>query len=364
MSVYSKKGKGWRYDFTIQGIRHTKAWFKTKREAIRAANKRREEALEEKTSVLMEPTGTVAERTDITFLEMVNRRLDHVKAYKSHKYYQDHVYLAKRWVKRWGQLKASAVTTDMVDDFVLERKIKSAFVANQEIRYLRATFNFAKKKKIVTTNPLDDIDFVPEERRIKYVPSSEDIDKVIAVADPDTQDYLWVIRDTFARVGEINKLIWDDVHLNDCYIVLYTRKKKGGDLTPRKVPMTENVKDILSRRYKHRDKNIPFVFWHRYWSSKKGDWEQGAFQDRKRIMGTLCKKAGVTYFRFHALRHAGASVMENSNISTGIIQKILGHESRRTTEIYLHNLGKSERQAMDVYESARKNSHTNSHTAV
>ena len=28
MSVYSVKGKGWRYDFTLKGIRYTEAWFK------------------------------------------------------------------------------------------------------------------------------------------------------------------------------------------------------------------------------------------------------------------------------------------------------------------------------------------------
>ena len=36
MSVYSVKGKGWRYDFTQKGKRCTKAWFKTKTEAKQA----------------------------------------------------------------------------------------------------------------------------------------------------------------------------------------------------------------------------------------------------------------------------------------------------------------------------------------
>ncbi len=33
MSAYFKKGKGWRYDFTLAGNRHTEAWFTTKRNA-------------------------------------------------------------------------------------------------------------------------------------------------------------------------------------------------------------------------------------------------------------------------------------------------------------------------------------------
>ncbi len=41
MSVYSVKGKGWRYDFTMKGQRHTEAWFKIKREAVKGENKRK-----------------------------------------------------------------------------------------------------------------------------------------------------------------------------------------------------------------------------------------------------------------------------------------------------------------------------------
>jgi len=84
----------------------------------------------------------------------------------------------------------------------------------------------------------------------------------------------------------------------------------------------------------------PWVFWHRYFSRKSDCWKEGPFKNRKRIMKTLCVKAGVQYFRYHALRHAGASLMDNINTPIGTIQKILGHENRRTTEIYLHSLTK------------------------
>ena len=40
-------------------------------------------------------------------------------------------------------------------------------------------------------------------------------------------------------------------------------------------------------------------------------------------MKTLCRKAGVKYFRFHALRRAGASIMDNSNVPIVAIQEIL-----------------------------------------
>ncbi|MBF0550268.1 MAG: tyrosine-type recombinase/integrase, partial [Deltaproteobacteria bacterium] len=68
---------------------------------------------------------------------------------------------------------------------------------------------------------------------------------------------------------------------------------------------------------------------------------------------------------FHALRHLGASVMDRNNVPIGTIQKLLGHENRTTTEIYLHSIGQAEQEAMRIYEQAtpEPNSHTVSHTS-
>lgn len=100
---------------------------------------------------------------------------------------------------------------------------------------------------------MEGIPFLHVEKKLKYVPSPEDIEKVIAQADPDTQDYLYVIQETMGRMSEVNRLTWEDVNLEEKYVVLYTRKKKGGHLTPRKVPMTSKLFEILERRYRNRD---------------------------------------------------------------------------------------------------------------
>ena len=223
MSVYSKQGKGWRYDFTLKGARHTEAWFETKTAARKAEAEKRKE--------LEKPKQESQTPTDMGFLDLVNRRLDHVKAYNSERHYGDYFYLARRWTKRWGDMLCKEITEDMVRDFVLERSAVSSHTANKEIRYLRATFNYGKKKKRwIDLNPADGVEFFPNngKKRKKYVPPPEDIDKVIRVADPDIQDYLWVIRETMARVSEVNRLGWDDVPFEDAkYVTLYTRKKRG-----------------------------------------------------------------------------------------------------------------------------------------
>ena len=54
-----------------------------------------------------------------------------------------------------------------------------------------------------------------------------------------------------------------------------------------------------------------------------------------------------------------ASTLDTSSVPVGSIQRILGHERRTTTEIYLHSLGKAEREDMLVYEEV---SHRFTHT--
>ena len=342
MSTYFIKRKGWRYDYTLNGQRYTGAWFETKRKAREAEAESRKEVKDSK--------GGNQIPTDMDFLELVNRRLDYVKAYNSPQHYAEHRSRAKRWIQLWGNKKCREISADDIQAFLLQRSQVSPHTANKELVRLRATFNYGKKKGRIDVNPTEGIEFFPEERKLQYVPTLDVVERVIAVADPETQDYLWTIRDTLGRMSEINRLIWKDVDLESRFLVLYTRKKKGGHLTPRKVPLSQRLYGILRRRFEESDPNKPWVFWHTYWSSKTGEKCEGPYKVRKRIMKTLCREAGVPYFRFYALRHSGASTLDDHNVPIGAIQRILGHESRTTTEIYLHSIRDTEREAIAIFD--------------
>jgi integrase len=97
-------------------------------------------------------------------------------------------------------------------------------------------------------------------------------------------------------------------------------------------------------------------------AEKKGCFFEGPYGDRKKLMKGLCAKAGVKYFRFHPIRHASASIMDVNGVPLGAIQRILGHENRKTTEICIHSNGDAECQSMAAFKHARGKSHTDSHT--
>lgn len=68
-------------------------------------------------------------------------------------------------------------------------------------------------------------------------------------------------------------------------------------------------------------------------------------------MKTLCEKAGVRYFRFHPLRHFGASILVKEGVDPKTIQSLLGHANFRTTEIYLHQIKGADKDAMGRLDS-------------
>ena len=67
---------------------------------------------------------------------------------------------------------------------------------------------------MIQENPTRGLEFMPVERKIRYVPSKEDVARVLLAADPDTQDYLVAIKESMGRMGEINRLTWEDVDLD------------------------------------------------------------------------------------------------------------------------------------------------------
>jgi integrase len=348
MSVYldrTGKVKTWRYDFLQEGKRYSAAGFKTKQEARQAEARRREAIEEDKEKESL---------TDMVFLDLLNLRLDHVKAYNSTSHYEAYRYLAIRWARDWGEIMCGEMNQRMIQAYLLQRRKVSAFTANKDLRYLRSTFNFGLKKGYIRKNPTAGIEYFPVNKAKKYVPPQEDIERVLAEASQDARDYLIALFETLARVGEINALTWDDVSFEKRSVTLYTRKKRGGHRTPRTIFMTDRLFEVLSRKNAMRDREKPWVFWKRAWSRKAGRFIEGPFAYRRDLLKDLCVKAGVRPFTYHALRHAGASILDSLNVPMGSIQRILGHENRTTTEIYLHSIGQSEREAMMAFERATR----------
>ncbi len=59
----------------------------------------------------------------------------------------------------------------------------------------------------------------------------------------------------------------------------------------------------------------------------------------KYMLGRLCKKAEVSPFGFHAIRHFFAvSLVKSQQTDLTDIQRLLGHQRATTTDIYLRGI--------------------------
>lgn len=318
--MVEKHGTTWRYDFTKYQVRYKKGGYRTKQEAIEAEAKAR----------------AGAKRINTDFLKLLNSRLEELEIRRSNGHFQRNKTLFEELIKRWGM--NSAITTEDVEAYLNELAKASKHKANVALRLIRALFNHGIRKNWFDFDPTRGIDPYGIEKKKKYIPPFEDIEKVMSLATPEQRDYLTVISLTLARVREINNLKWEDVNFKEGYLVLRTRKARNSDLVERKIPMTKKVVGILSR-LEHLGE---YVFINPRTETR--------YDYRDQFIKNLCRKAKVKPFMYHALRHYGASKLSNAGVALTDIQEILGHQRTTTTDEYLQSIRGSVKKAIEKLE--------------
>jgi len=111
--------------------------------------------------------------------------------------------------------------------------------ANKELTLIKALFNHGIEKQWFDFNPTKGIKPIGLDKKPKYIPTTGDIEKILSAANEEQRCYLLTIILTMARVREINRLRWADVHEN--YLVLKTRKAKNSQVSLRQIPITPSI---------------------------------------------------------------------------------------------------------------------------
>jgi site-specific recombinase XerD len=65
-------------------------------------------------------------------------------------------------------------------------------------------------------------------------------------------------------------------------------------------------------------------------------WTGKRFMDVKKPFGTALKKAGISDFRFHDLRHTFASQLIMAGVDITTVKELLGHKTLTMTLRYAH----------------------------
>jgi len=96
-------------------------------------------------------------------------------------------------------------------------------------------------------------------------------------------------------------------------------------------------------QWNNRDKNSPYVFT----NPKTGT----RYTYRRMFLSGLCKTAEVKPFGFKAFRKYGSSVLNDRHkVSMKKLQRLLRHQSQKTTEIYLNAIDEDLTAAVRLLE--------------
>jgi integrase len=126
---------------------------------------------------------------------------------------------------------------------------------------------------------------------------------------------------TGLRRGDILRLRWADVDLNNGVLVFKEEKKKKKQ---RIKPLNSDMINLLKETPRGESE---FIF-----NGPDGQ----PLKDVKRAFKTILKKAGIDNFHFHDLRHSSASWMVMRGASLKSVQEHLGHTSLAMTQKYAH----------------------------
>jgi site-specific recombinase XerD len=229
----------------------------------------------------------------------------------------------------WAEKPPSAISPHDVDSYIqhcLSKRLSSLTI-NRRLSSLRLFYYFLS---VVNEEPVEcpvisKRHFLRKPHPLPRDASEEQIEALFAVIhDKRDKAMFTLMLECGLRVGEIHNLSLDDVLLNDDPPRLKVHGK--GDkqrvvyLPP---PAYSTLNDWLTSRPVRNDRAV-FI-------SQRG--KRLSVTGIQFILQEYCQNAGVQV-TCHQFRHAFGRRMAEANLPLTSLQKLLGHRSPRTTQIY------------------------------
>lgn len=174
------------------------------------------------------------------------------------------------------------------------------------------------------------------EPRSRYL-SSDEAERLIDAAAEHLKPAIRFALLTGLRLSNIARLDWSQVDMRARQIAFQVKSRKPGGKT-HVLPITAGMLVLLANQ-QPADKGPVFT----YGGKEIGSW--------KRAWKTALKRAGISDFRFHDLRHTAASWMVQGGADLDVVQGVLGHEDIKTTQRYAHRDTGAKARAMQAAES-------------
>ena len=260
----------------------------------------------------------------------------------------DHTYnRSQRVVDYFGEDRM----IDSIDSYELEKYIihlrtvdsNSPATINRKLAVLGKIFSYAERHGLINSKPVMLFQKEPPGRVRYYTPEEEKeiIHSLIRWDFEASDDMLCLFRlllDTGMRKGEALSMTWGEVDwIRDMIVLRDPEKIKTS--TPRSIPMTSRVKDVLQRR-RMRQCVRPFDF-----SDHELSYWVSCFKDE---VATSFSMKGLAFF--HTCRHTFISRLVQRGVGLSIVKEVAGHKSITTTMRYAHLAPSNFKDAINLLE--------------
>jgi len=227
----------------------------------------------------------------------------------------------------FNQYRLNRISKVMVQTYMTDRKREGASNAtvNREVACMKSMLARAVDWEYLEKNPLHGLKLLKEAPIRESYLIDDEAKRLIAVSPPYLRDIIIFALATGMRQSEIFNLRWEDVR-QDGRFSFGSINVVGKGEKRRIIRMNRTVYELMLR--KRREGKSEYVFP----SPKTG--EKLVHVDKS--FKAALKKAGITNFRFHDLRHTAASWMVQGGADIYAVQTILGHSHIKTTQRYAH----------------------------
>lgn len=278
---------------------------------------------------------------------------------KSEKRYSEHTIAAyKRDLdqfsffleKKYGIKDILSVNSEIVRSYIIDLKdedLKNRSI-NRKISSLRSFYNYCLREKQISVTPLFGVKSMKQPKElVKFVPE-HDIKKMQFEQNDDflvrrDEVIFEILYQTGMRQTEMRSLCDDDVNKISKTIKVHGKRNKD-----RIIPVGEELLEMIENYIVIRDRQFP----NRNSSSLIVD-DKGNEASPQFVYGLIHEMLkGITTIEQkspHVLRHTFATHLLNRGADIRAIQKLLGHSSLNSTQIYTHN---TIDKLKDVYKKA------------
>jgi site-specific recombinase XerD len=212
-----------------------------------------------------------------------------------------------------------------------ERPLASASIASAA-RAIRTFFNFCVAKRLMTTNPMNEIRLMKVDPKEPRRATREEVDILLSEIPVNDwiglRDYL-IIHVLFfcgLRVGELVRL--EASHFDLAQEILHI---PGGKTGAGMVPLLQEVIEAFMAYTTHRPKTDEQKL---FLSSDGHGQPIGPLTEHgvRHMIRRRCKEVGIRHLNPHAMRHGLAMhLLNDKRVDASLVQKILRHSDIKTT---------------------------------